>query len=113
MSYRVNRANGYQAWGVTNPWVWANYGQPQRGRGYVSPVVFQTKSPQLKSAYLGDVATDVREMLARSDEELSRARRMERYAAIGVTISAISATMLWYRLYGKKSLAANRRRRRK
>jgi hypothetical protein len=113
MSYRVNRANGYQRWGVTNPWVWANFGQPQRGRGYVSPIVFQTQSPKLKSAYLGDVTQDVAALLNRSDEELARARRMERYAAIGVSLSALSAFMLWYRLYGKKSLAANRRRRRK
>jgi hypothetical protein len=83
MSYRVNRAAGYQRWGVTNPWVWANYGQPQRQRGYVSPIVFQTQSPALRSAHLGDVTQDVAALLTRSDEELARARRMEKYAAIG------------------------------
>lgn len=53
MSYRVNRALGYQKWGVTNPWVFANFGQPQRGRGYVSPAVFQTAPPRLRTAHLG------------------------------------------------------------
>lgn len=58
MSYKVNRAVGYQPWGVTNPWVFANYGQPQRKRGYVSPMVFQTAGPFLKTAHLGQAATE-------------------------------------------------------
>lgn len=53
MSYKVNRALGYQKWGVTNPWVFANFGQPQRKRGYVSPVVFQTAPPSLRTVHLG------------------------------------------------------------
>lgn len=28
-----------------NPWVFANYGQPQRQRGYVSPVVYKSHYP--------------------------------------------------------------------
>ena len=110
MSYKVNRSAGYQRWGVTNPWVFANYGQPQRRRGYVSPVVFQTQSPTLKSAYLGAVDPVLQ---AHIDEEKRRADRMERYAMVGVAISAVSAFMIWHRTYGKKALTANRRRRRK
>lgn len=36
-----------QPWVVYNPWVFADYGQPQRQRGYVSPVAFTTQPPQL------------------------------------------------------------------
>lgn len=43
MSYRP----GQHPWVVYNPWVFANYGQPQRRRGYVSPVAFQTAPPSL------------------------------------------------------------------
>lgn len=31
---------------VYNPWVFANYGQPQRQRGYISPLVYQSRYPQ-------------------------------------------------------------------
>lgn len=116
MTYRVNRALGYQPWGVTNPWVWANYGQPQRRRGYVSPMVFQTQGPFLKSAHLGDEGPSAAEaeLLRRAEADLARGERMERYAVIGLTISAISAFMVWNRFYGqKKRVAANRRRRRR
>jgi len=114
MSYRVPRALGHQAWGVTNPWVWANYGQPQRRRGYVSPMVFQTAGPYLKSAHLGDEPTGAEtELLRRAQTDLERGERMERYAVIGLTISAVSAAMVWYRFYGRKTLGANRRRRRR
>jgi len=34
---------------IYNPYVFANYGQPQRRREYVSPVVFQTGAPMLHS----------------------------------------------------------------
>lgn len=99
MSYNVNRADGYQKWGVTNPWVWANYAQPQRRRGYVSPVVFQTQPPSLKSVHLGAIAPEMQEHI---DAEKMRADRMERYAMAGLAISAVSAFMVWHRFYGKK-----------
>lgn len=113
MSYKVNRALGFQKWGVENPWVWANYGQPQRRRGYVSPMVFQTAGPFLKSAHLGATETET-ELLRRAEVDLARGERMERYAVIGLTLSAISAFMVWKRFYGaKKKVTANRRRRRR
>lgn len=111
MSYKVNRSLGFQAWGVDNPFVWANYGQPQRRRGYVSPMVFQTAGPYLKSAHLGVTETET-ELLRRAQADLDRGERMEKYAVIGLTISALSAYMVWNRFYGKK-VAANRRRRRR
>jgi hypothetical protein len=106
MSYKVNRALGHQKWGVTNPWVWANFGQPQRRRGYVSPMVFQTGEPQLRSAHLGQDPEPLHD---------ARNRRMERYAIAGLTLSAASALMAfsyYSSLRKKNKLAANRRRRR-
>lgn len=70
MSYKVNRALGYQKWGVTNPWVFANYGQPQRKRGYVSPMVFQTAGPFLKSAHLGATEEELDQLQRDVDEGL-------------------------------------------
>ena len=132
MSYRVNRAEGFQRWGVTNPWVFANYGQPQRKRGYVSPMVFQTYGPYLKTAHLGqsiddqvmnlerpasdilDASAAERELLRRSEEDLRRSERMERYALAGVFISGVSL-LLAYNFYARqtrKPVRTNRRRRR-
>lgn len=118
MSYRVNRARGFQRWGVTNPWVFADYGQPQRARGYVSPAVFQTSGPYLKSAHLGEApegasAAEV-ELLRRAEQDLRRSERMERYAIAGVVLSATSLMLAW-RFYSGRSAAVrpNRRRRRR
>ena len=118
MSYRVNRSLGFQHWGVTNPWVWANYGQPQRKRGYVSPMVFQTAGPYLKSAHLGqDVPASASEaeleLLRRTEEDLRRSQRMEKYAIAGVLIAGTSLIMA-YRFYSKQGrVTANRRARRR
>lgn len=101
MSYRVNRALGYQKWGVTNPWVFANYGQPQRKRGYVSPMVFQTKEPFLQSAHLGQAVDDltvVQAELRHTDEELKRSERMEKLAVTGLLLSTVSLWLLWNRM---------------
>lgn len=109
MSYKVNRDLGYQPWGVTNPWVWANYGQPQRRRGYVSPVVFQTHGPYLKSAHLGQTATET-ELLRRTEQDLRRGERMEKYALAGVALSAISLLMAWNYYSKTGRMTPNRKR---
>lgn len=101
MSYKVNRALGHQKWGVTNPWVFANYGQPQRHRGYVSPMVFQTKEPFLQSAHLGDAIDELtvaRVETERASEEQVRAERMEKIAVAGLLLSTASMLMLWQRM---------------
>jgi hypothetical protein len=102
MSYKVNRALGYQKWGVTNPWVWANYGQPQRKRGYVSPMVFQTKEPFLQSAHLGAADVDdlavVQAELRHATEDLKRSERMEKIAVAGLLMSGASLLLLWNRM---------------
>lgn len=112
MSYKVNRALGYQKWGVTNPWVFADLSQPQRLRGGVSPAVFQTAGPYLKSAHLGQTETE-QALLDQAAAQERRGARMERYALVGLTISAISVTMAYqfYAKMRKKKVAANRRRR--
>lgn len=116
MTYRVNRSLGYQHWGVTNPWVWANYGQPQRKRGQVSPMVFQTAGPYLKTAHLGQEPTEVEaELLRRAEADLKRSERMEKYALAGLVVSATSL-VLAYNFYSgrsRKQVRANRRRRRR
>jgi hypothetical protein len=125
MSYRVNRALGYQPWGVTNPWVWANYGQPQRGRGYVSPVVFQTAPPFLRSAHLGaetlpQIETEADAALRIAEEDRQRNQRMESLALIGVVLSGVSIMYsVWQGMSTKKAIrrsrpiSANRRKRRR
>lgn len=46
MSYRPNRLTiGYERAKVLNPWVFADLRQPQRMRGFVSPLVYQTSPP--------------------------------------------------------------------
>lgn len=122
MSYRVNRALGFQRWGVTNPWVFANYGQPQRHRGYVSPMVFQSGPPGLKTAHLGAASLSVpsdanaaeAELLRRADAEAKRSERMEHYALAGLVISVASLGLAW-NFYSKagRRMAPNRRRRRR
>ena len=101
MSYASRGTLGYQKWGVTNPWVWANLAQPQRQRGNVSPMVFQTAGPYLKSAHLG----------LTPEAELARGIRMERIAIAGMAMSAAS---LWlaFRFYRDRQVTKNRKRRR-
>jgi hypothetical protein len=100
MSYKVNRSLGYQKWGVTNPWVFANYGQPQRKRGYVSPMVFQTKEPFLQSAHLGEAVDElsvVQAELRQTEEHAMRSERMEKIAVTGLVLSTVSLWLLWQR----------------
>ena len=113
MSY-TNRALGFQKWGVTNPWVWADLSQPQRQRGNVSSAVFQTAGPYLMSAHLGQLGeTEVElELLRRADAQHRRGERMEKYALFGLAISMTSAFMAYgfYTKMRKKKVMSNRRR---
>jgi len=102
---------------VTNPWVWADYGQPQRKRGQVSPMVFQTAGPYLKSAHLGqdDVPDELlvaQAELRRANEEIKRSERMEKIAMAGLLMSGVSV-LLAYSFYRDRKVVANRRRRRR
>lgn len=100
MTYKVNRAEGYKPWGVTNPWVFADLSQPQRQRGRVSPLVYKTHAAFLHSPHLGQTP----------DEDRQRALRMERYALIGLALSACGfAFTAWTALRGR--MKSNRRRR--
>lgn len=72
---------GYGRAQVLNPWVFANYGQPQRKRGYVSPVVFQSHPSMPQSVYLGTVAND-------PDEPLKIMRRMQVVSILSLIIGA-------------------------
>jgi hypothetical protein len=89
VSYKVNRALGFQKWGVTNPFVFADLSQPQRLRGQVSPIVFQTQPPSLRSAHLGQATDDA------AERELKRAERMERIAIAGLAVGLASLVLAW------------------
>jgi len=104
VSYKVNRALGFQRWGVTNPFVFADLSQPQRLRGGVSPVVFQTQPPSLRSVHLGQLSPV---------EELKRAERMETIAIAGFAVSLASLYLGWQQFSNRKKMASNRRKRRK
>ena len=112
MSYRVNRSLGYQPAYVMNPWVWANYGQPQRLRGQVSPMVAQTVPPYLTNWHLGEAGSESAPAPALTAAELreqdrdARAMRMELLGFAGVTIALIGL------MRSSGSMKPNRRRRR-
>lgn len=101
MSYRVNRDVGYQPWGVTNPWVFADYGQPQRLRGQVSPLVYTTQPPRLRQTNLDPrwpyfPSSHLGQMPAANPEAAeARGARMERYALLGVLFGAASLFITW------------------
>ena len=117
MSYRVNRAVGYQPWGVTNPWVFANYGQPQRLRGQVSPLVYTTQPPYLRSEHLAPrwpyfPSSHLGQAPAGSPEAAeARGARMERYALLGVLFGGISLFITWQA--SRSRVRANKRRARR
>lgn len=106
MSYKYDPSLGYQPWGVTNPWVFADLSQPQRFRGSVSPIVFQTQPPYLKSHYLGQTP---------STDDGGYSARMERYTILGLALSAASLGLFGWFAFRKPTIrnrmAANRRRR--
>lgn len=49
---------GYERSKVLNPWVFADYGQPQRQRGQVSPYVYQTRPPTVYHPNLSGVGAE-------------------------------------------------------
>ena len=107
MTYRANRSLGFQPWGITNPWVYADLSQPQRLRGQVSPMVFKTRPPALwnRTLPMAGLGTE-------TDPHEARAARMEKLAIAGVTLSAISLAYATG-LFRKLGLTQNRRRRRR
>jgi len=114
MTYRVNRALGYQPWGVTNPWVFADFGQPQRQRGSVSQFIYTTQPPRLRSEHLGPRRPYLQSSHLGQTAELSkeeqRAQRMERYSMIGLALSISSFGLFaWNTLKSSRKVRANRR----
>lgn len=71
---------------VYNPWVFANYGQPQRQRGYISPTVYQNRYPQPR-VRLPRVRRWVGDPLGLTSEEMHN--EMKKLAYIGLGLSAI------------------------
>ena len=104
MTYAVKRHLGYEPWGVTNPWVFADLAQPQRRR-VPSKYIWQTHGPRAGIHPLGQIS----ELLAPAVNAESRARRMEMYALLGLSMTATFYLATWMR---NKKMARNRRRRR-
>jgi len=86
--HRANVIPGYERARVLNPWVFANYGQPQRRRGYVSPRVFQTHASLPQSVYLGAVEADV-------DESTKIMRRMAVLSYISTALAAVGVYLAY------------------
>lgn len=92
---------------VYNPWVFANYGQPQRQRGYVSPVVYQTRYPMPYARlprvrrWVGDPAFN--NPLGVTIDDLHAEMRkgtVLTYVGIGMGVLGLYLT---FRMMGKKS----------
>jgi hypothetical protein len=96
MTYAVKRHLGYEPWGVTNPWVYANLAQPQRRR-VPSKYVWQTHPPRQGMHPLGQIFS-----------EASRGTRMEVYSLIGLTLTSL---FVW-RAFFRRPVARNKGRRR-
>lgn len=98
MTFHRRIVPGYERARVLNPWVFANYGQPQRLRGYVSPVVFQTGASIPGDPYLGTTdevpfvpsvpGTVHPSATSEPDEALQIMRRMHLLSILSVAIGA-------------------------
>lgn len=103
MTYSVKRRLGYEPWGVVNPWVFANLAQPQRRR-VPSKYIWQTHPPREGMHPLGQVTLSLPDAGASE----ARARRMEIYSLIGISLSAL---IVWRALRGSSALRPNKGKR--
>jgi hypothetical protein len=83
---------GYEKAEVINPWVFADYGQPQRRRGYVSPFAFQSHAPMPRSAYLGE--TPAAPATVEVDEPLRLMRRMHVLATLSTIFAGVGLLLM-------------------
>lgn len=96
MTYAPNRLTaGYQHAHVLNPWVFANLRQPQRQRGFVSPVIYQTQPPTIYHPNLSGVGAE--EMgapaMAPADEALAMQRASFAMQREGARLSKMMAVV--------------------
>lgn len=84
MTYAVKRYLGYEPWGVTNPWVYANLAQPQRRR-VPSKYVWQTHPPREGMHPLGALGQVIADLMSPD----ARATRMEIYSLCGLGLTAL------------------------
>ncbi len=92
MTFHRKIIPGYEKAEVINPWVFANYGQPQRRRGYVSPFAFQSHAPMPRSAYLGE--TPAAPATPESSETLRHMRRMDVLATLSTVFAGIGLLLM-------------------
>jgi len=78
VTYQPNRLTiGYQHAHVLNPQVFADLRQPQRQRGFVSPLVYQTTPPTIYHPNLSGVGAEevgAAPVMAPADEQLAMQR---------------------------------------
>jgi hypothetical protein len=106
MTYAVKRHLGYEPWGVTNPWVYADLSQPQRRR-VPSKYIWQTHPPREGMHPLGQIPGLTAGVEALTAAE-RRGRRMEVYSLIGI---ALTSVYLWKAM--RPGLTRNKGRRRR
>lgn len=102
MTYRQNRLTiGYQKPRVLNPWVFADLRQPQRMRGFVSPLIYQTATPSIYHPNLSGLGNEegrvdeekvMREAAFKLQQEGHRLAKI--MAMVGVASFALSAASL-------------------
>lgn len=98
MTYSPNRLTiGYERAHVLNPWVFADLRQPQRMRGFVSPLVYQTTPPTVYHPNLSGfgaeeiVAAPVE--LTPAQEQLAMQRAQFKMAREGARLSKMMAVV--------------------
>lgn len=116
MTYKPNRLTiGYEHAHVLNPWVFADLRQPQRRRGFVSPLVYQTTTPTIYHPNLSGVGAEEMGQPApvvssKDDERLEMQRvgihlqqrsvmAAERMATIGMVSAMAGLAGLAFTLY--------------
>jgi len=104
MTYKVERWMGYEPAVVMNPFVWANYGQPQRHRGYVSPIVFQSEPPKLQSIHLGGLGAAMpRAHAARSAAYRLHPSAKPTFHAVATSRTSAASTPKYHAVTGKRT----------
>jgi len=95
MTYAPNRLTiGYQHAHVLNPWVFADLRQPQRQRGSVSPLVYQTRPPTIYHPNLSGVGAEevgAAPVMAPADEQLAMQRASFAMQREGARLSKVMA----------------------
>lgn len=122
MTYQQPQPNrltiGYEHAHVLNPWVFADFRQPQRQRGFVSPLVYQTSPPTVYHPNLSGVGAEEmgqgtpqsiadeqiamhRASFAMQQESRRLSKLMAAVAIAGLAVGIAGLSITIYSHYGK------------